>query len=150
MAEELYPTFDVPVEVEQENEFSYRNYSCPLFDIEKGDFVFDAAGKIKTATEQEMFIQWCLKACHVMRFSKIAYSNSYGAEIDTALQEPTKAAKESYMQRTITDAILADPYQRAISVTAFQFDWSDDGVEVTFEIIAVDDLGGTVTVEYAF
>jgi hypothetical protein len=149
MSEELYPTFDIPVEVEQEKEFNYRNYSCPLFDMEKGDFVFDSAGKINTATEQEMFMQWCLKACHVMRFSKIAYSNSYGAEIDRALQEPTRAAKESYLQRTITDAILADPYQRAINVTAFKFEWSEDSVEVTFEIIAVDDLGGIVSVKYA-
>lgn len=148
MSNALYPTFDVPVENEQDNEFSHRNYSCPLFDVTKGDFIFDSAGKIKTATAQEMYIQWCLKACHVERFSKMAYGGGYGSEIDEALREPTRAAKESYLKRTITDAILADPYQRTISVTAFNFDWMDDGVEVTFEVIAVDGLGSQLSIKY--
>lgn len=143
---DLYPTFAIPLEQEQGKGPDYRQFRSPLFDFKTGDFVKDSAGKIIMANDQEMFIQWCLKAVYTERFAKMAYGDNYGAQTDAARSEPTRKAQESYLKRTITDAIMADPYQRAVSVLNFFFTWENDSLEIAFEVVAVDGLGATIQV----
>lgn len=45
MAEPLFPVFDVPSELEDEEEQESEYLPAPMWDVETGDFVTDGAGK---------------------------------------------------------------------------------------------------------
>lgn len=136
-----YPTFPVAAPVSDgEIKTDYRKINSYHFDVLKGDFVLDKRGIVTRATAQELFINWCMKAIHTPRRSKFSYTNNYGSELEEAFKEPTRAAKELAIRRAITEAIMADPYQRALSATEFSFNWDTDSVEVTCLVLAVDDL----------
>src|SRR5690606_16141644 len=81
------------------------------------------------------WVQWCVKAVMTERFSYLAYSGNYGAEIDEALKQPTRAAIETEVERTITEALLADP--RTYTVRDFSFEWRGDEMYVSFTVIPV-------------
>lgn len=102
------------------------------FDFEKGDFSLESNGEIKTATPYDAWVQWCLKTVLTQRWAFLAYSTQAGVEIEEAFAQQDRKAQESYMEKTITEALLADPYQRTKRVYDFTFVWKTDGVEVTF------------------
>ena len=77
-------------------------------------------------------MQWCLKTVLTQRWAFFAYSSQAGVEIEEAFAQQDRKAQESYMEKTITEALLADPYQRTRRVYDFTFVWKTDGVEVTF------------------
>lgn len=46
----LFPVFEVPKVIENSQQRDNRQKSSLYFDVEKGDFALDNAGKIQTAT----------------------------------------------------------------------------------------------------
>ena len=140
----LYPTFELPTIVEQEQPQLAPEYpKSYLFDFEKGDFVKDGTGRIVVCDGNTAWVQWCVKAVMTERFSCLAYSRNYGAEIDEALKQPTRAAVETEVERTITEALLADP--RTYAVRDFSFEWKGDEMYVSFTVIPV--VGEAVRIE---
>ena len=132
----LYPSFDMPQLVDQQPSQPEPAYpESYFFDFEKGDFVRDGAGRIVIADGHRAWVQWCIKAVITERFSYLAYSGNYGAEIDEALKQPTRAAVETEVERTITEALLADP--RTYAVRDFSFEWRGDELYVSFTVIPV-------------
>lgn len=132
----LYPTFEPPTIVEQEQPQLAPEYpKSYLFDFEKGDFVLDGAGRIVIADGYTAWVQWCVKAIITERFSYLAYSGNYGVEIDKALKQPTRALVEMEIERTITEALMADP--RTELVRDFSFKWRADELYVSFTIVPV-------------
>lgn len=109
-----------------------RTKKSVYFDFEKGDFSLESNGEIKTATPYDAWVQWCLKTVLTQRWAFLAYSTQAGVEIEEAFAQQDRKAQESYMEKTITEALLADPYQRTKRVYDFTFVWKTDGVEVTF------------------
>lgn len=134
MMANLFPTFAVPKVVENNIKEENRTKHSIYFDFEKGDIALDSNGEIKTATPYDSWVQWCLKTVLTQRWSFFAYSSQTGVEIEQALAQQDRKAQESYIEKTVTEALLADPYQRTKRVYDFTFVWKTDGIEVTFWI----------------
>lgn len=145
---DLFPVFDVP-EVIAENESSAKQRSAIYFDFENGDFKLDNTGKIETASSYDSWVQWCLKTVFTQRFAYLAYSSQTGVELEEAFSQNDRASQESYIERTITEALLADPYSRTKRVYDFKFNWLTDGVRVEFIISGIwnDDYNMNVQIK---
>jgi len=132
----LYPTFELPTIVEQEQPQLAPEYpESYLFDFEKGDFVRDAAGKIVVADGHQAWVQWCVKTVMTERFACLAYSWNYGVEVKQARKQPDRALMEMEIERTITEALMAD--LRTELVKDFTFQWHADELYVSFTIVPV-------------
>lgn len=129
----LYPTFDMPEPVKQEESALYPEYpKSYLFDFEKGEFVVDGTGRIVIADGHTAWVQWCIKTVMTERFAHLIYSSDYGVEIESALKQPSRKAVEAELERTITEALLVDP--RTKTVRNFVFTWEGDQIKVAFTI----------------
>jgi len=132
----LYPTFEPPTIVEQEQPQLAPEYpESYLFDFEKGDFVRDAAGRIMVADGHRAWVQWCVKTVLTERLACLAYSWNYGAEVEQARKQPDRALVEMEIERTITEALMVDP--RTELVRDFSFKWRADELYVSFTIVPV-------------
>jgi hypothetical protein len=80
----------------------------------------------------EAYKQWCLKKCVTERHTKLAYSDKVGVEMIAALKEPTSAAVESAIERTITEALMANPATEYVK--DFGFTISGDHLYVVFTV----------------
>ena len=78
---------------------------------------------------------WCIKTIETQRWAHDAYSDNAGIEAEEAFKQPDKAARESYFERTITEALLADPMGRTIQVKDFEFEWETDTLSITCTVI---------------
>lgn len=140
----LYPVFDVPELVEQQQPEPAPRYGKSwLFDFAKGDFVTDGAGRVKGADGHTAWAQWCIKAVLTERFAHVIYSSDYGTELDQAKRQPARQAVEAELERVITEALLADP--RTQVVRDFSFRWQGDQVFVAFTVVPV--IGSPETLE---
>ena len=140
----LYPTFEPPTIVEQQQPQLAPEYpKSYLFDFGKGDFVLDGAGRIVIADGYTAWVQWCVKAVMTERFSCLAYSGNYGVEIQKAIKQPDRTLAEMEIERTITEALLADP--RTELVRDFSFKWYADELYVSFTVVPV--IGEPVSIE---
>ena len=140
----LYPTFEPPTIVEQEQPQLAPEYpKSYLFDFEKGDFVLDGAGRIVIADGYTAWVQWCVKTVLTERFAYLAYSWNYGVEVEQAIKQPDRALVEMEIERTITEALMADP--RTELVRDFSFKWHADELYVSFTIVPV--IGEPVRIE---
>lgn len=132
----LYPTFEPPTIVEQEQPQLAPEYpESYLFDFEKGDFVRDTAGHIVIADGHRAWVQWCVKTVLTERFACLAYSWNYGVEAEQAIKQPDRPLVEMEIERTITEALMADP--RTELVRDFSFKWRADELYVSFTIVPV-------------
>ncbi|WP_027717306.1 DUF2634 domain-containing protein [Desulfovirgula thermocuniculi] len=132
----LYPTFEVPPIVEQQQTEPAPKYGKSwLFDFAKGDFVVDGAGRVVQADGHTAWVQWCVKTVLTQRFAYVIYSFNYGTELEEALRQPARKAVEAELERAITEALLADP--RTEMVRDFAFDWQGDEVTVAFTAVPV-------------
>ena len=150
MSQNLFPVFDVPSETVESTPISvprpqYR--PAPLWDYEKGDFVMNGARQPIYGNGNDAWVFWCMKTIRTQRWSKLAYSGNIGIEKEEAFRESDRKAQESALERTITEALLADPMGRARQVRDFKFDWRADslwiscvvyGAEGNSEIIRAD------------
>lgn len=142
---DLYPVFDVPAVAEEEKGEEYRFPASSFFDFETGDFVTDAAGRVKQSDGVDAWKQWCLKAVYTQRSAFAAFTDGYGVEGDEAFQESTRLAQQSAIERTISEALMADPYNRTIFVRDFRYSWQDDGVNVTFTVMGQENREAVLT-----
>ena len=132
----LYPVFDVPEIVEQQQTEPAPKYGKSwLFDFVKGDFVVDGSGRVVEADGHTAWAQWCVKAVLTERFAHVIYSIDYGSEIEQALKQPSRKAVEAELERVITEALLVDP--RTELVKDFAFQWEGDAVKVSFTAVPV-------------
>lgn len=127
---QLFPVFDLP-EIPDTEELEERYSPSAYFDFEKGDFVRDGAGKIKKSEGKDAYIQWCLKVVSTERYSCLAYSSDIGVELDQVV-EADRAAAESIIERTITEALMM--HRATEYVRDFSFLYKADEVYVTFTV----------------
>ena len=140
----LYPTFEPPTIVEQEQPQLAPEYpKSYLFDFEKGDFVLDGAGRIVIADGHRAWVQWCVKTVLTERFAYLAYSGNYGVEVEQARKQSDRTLVEMEIERTITEALLVDP--RTELVRDFAFRWYADELYVTFTVVPV--IGNAARIE---
>ena len=132
MAEVLFPTFEIPSlsKPKQDNDIRYKKSAA--WDLKKGDFVRDGAGKIETDSGRDAFMVWCIKTSTTERYTKLAYPSSIGSELESAKKELTREATELALERTITEAICVNP--RTEYVRDFEFEWDGDDVKIQFRV----------------
>ena len=129
---QLFPVFEMPkiVNFEPSEEKKYK--ASLYFDFEQGDFCRDGAGKLLTCEGKEAWKQWCIKAVLTERFTCLAYSHDFGAEMYGALAQSDKEAVESGIRTTIIETLKVNP--RTEYVRGFQFFWTGEGIEVNFTV----------------
>lgn len=134
----LYPTFQVDGQQDAAAE------QGPLFktgyrvDQKTGDIVIDSAGKAIPTDGTETWQQWCARQIQTERYAFAGYSTDIGVEIEAAMNQPTREAQESMIERTVTEAVLADKQRRASRITNFQFVWSGDSCVTSFTVVGND------------
>ncbi|MEG1904890.1 MAG: DUF2634 domain-containing protein [Bacteroidales bacterium] len=141
----LFPEFEMPDMTPAQGVSSKnQNVRAYYFDFEKGDFRVDGSGKSVLASPIDTWVQWCVKAINTERFKRKAYSNQYGAEIDEITQYNTRQARECWIERTISETLLADPLQRTSYTKKFAYNWMGDDVTVVFTICGQDGMEATI------
>jgi hypothetical protein len=135
MAQNLFPVFDVPATLTEHETPKAQYYPAPLWDVEGGDFVLNGARQPLYGSGYEAWVLWCTKTILTQRWAHLGYSDNAGIESDEAFKEPDRAATISAFERTITEALLADPMGRTIQVKDFAFNWQADSLYITCTVI---------------
>lgn len=142
----LFPVFDVP-ELETQTQEQTRQYKPSVyFDFEAGDFRRDGAYRMTTATGKEAYMQWCRKAVMTERDTCLAYSTDIGIEGEAALAEADRAAVESALEKTITEALMVNTHTEY--VRSFEFQWKADELRITFTVKGKEWEEATINIEY--
>lgn len=122
----------------------YRNGIA--FDYATGDFMRDGMNKLLDSDGIESWKSWCINCLHTERYSHLAYSTDFGIETKAAMQADSQAEAESILTRQITEALMADPYERTAYIEEINFDWTaPDTVAVHVTIHGVDDVTIDIT-----
>ncbi len=138
MANNLFPVFDVPSTLAEEAATQERYPPAPMWDVETGDFIKDGAGHPLYGSGHDAWVLWCTKSILTQRWAHSGYSTNEGIEAEQAFQEPDRQAAESAFERTITEALLADPMGRTAQVRDFEFSWEADSLWISCVIVGTD------------
>ena len=111
------------------------------FDYQNGDFQRDGKNKLIDCHGIESWKSWCINCVQTERYMHLAYSTDFGIETEAAFRATSREEAESILSRQITEAIMADPYQRAEYVSEIEFTWEEpDTVKAYVIIQGVDDV----------
>lgn len=149
MAENLFPAgyedeIIEPADLESEKPSGYRNGIA--FNYQRGDFVRDGMNRLADSDGVESWKSWCINCLQTERYKHLAYSSDFGIELDAAFRASSREEAESILTRQITEAILADPYERAAYIEEIIFDWTaPDTLAVEVTIHGIDDVTIDVT-----
>ena len=138
MAYQLFPTFEVPAALAEDILTENQYPPAPLWDVEKGDFVINGARQTLYGSGYDAWVLWCTKAILTQRWAHDGYSANEGIEAEQAFKEPDRKAVESAFERTITEALLADPLGRTMQVRDFEFRWEADSLWITCVVVGAD------------
>ena len=149
MADNLFPEGyeDEVVDVTETSEYRPIGYKPSIeFDYDTGDFVRDGRHKLLDATGIEAWQEWCVNCIQTERYKHLAYNTDYGIDLDAVFSADSTAEAESILTREITDAIMADPYERTAYIDSIEYDWqAPDSVLVTATIVGIDDVTIDIT-----
>ncbi len=141
----LFPVFDVPDITENNADVEKQYMPAPLWDYETGDFVIDGTNRALYGSGYDAWILWCTKSILTQRWAHLAYNSNIGVEADEAFKQPDADAVESAFERTITEALLADPSGRTEQVKDFRFTWRADTLMI--ECMVVGKNGQTADIK---
>lgn len=126
-------------DLSEESEERYRNGIA--FDYKTGDFMRDGKNQILDSDGIESWKSWCINCLQTERYMHLAYSTDFGIETGPAFHASTREEAESHLTRQITEAILADPYQRAQYVPEIVFTWeAPDTIRADVTIQGIEDV----------
>ena len=144
MPNSLFPVFDVPAALAEDIETQERYVPAPMWDVERGDFVTDGAKRILYGSGYDAWVLWCTKSILTQRWAYDSYNDNIGIESEQAFKEPNREAAESTFERTITEALLADPLGRTVQVRDFTFRWEADSLWIECAVFGRD--GNTASI----
>jgi hypothetical protein len=145
MPNNLFPVFDVPSTFAEDAAQVQKYRPVPLFNVETGDFVLNGAKQTVYGSGYDAWVLWCTKTVLTQRWAHYGYSSNAGIEAQEAFAQPERKAVESAFERTITEALLADPMGRTRQVRNFVFGWYGDGLSITCEVLGAD--GSTAAIK---
>lgn len=131
----LFPVFSVPTTLATSETVTEKYRPSIAFDVETGDFVVDGGGNMQYCSGYEAWVLWCSKTVSTERWAHLAYPSYIGTEMDSAFKEPDRDTQESAIERTITEALLADPRGRTVRVYDFSFTWKSEVATVSFTVL---------------
>ena len=149
MAENLFPVgyedeIITAEDLQSEQPTGYRNGIA--FDSLLGDFLRDGMNKMLDSDGIESWKSWCINCIQTERYKHLAYSTDFGIELDKAMKASGREEAESILTREITEAIMADPYQRTKYIEEITFNWTaPDAVAVAATIHGIDDVTIDIT-----
>lgn len=121
------------------NAVRYRNGVA--FDYQNGDFQRDGKNKLIDSNGIESWKAWCINCLQTERYKHLAYGPDFGIETEPAFRAASRAEAESVLTRQITEAIMADPYQRAKYIAEIEFTWeAPDAIKTHVIIQGIDDV----------
>lgn len=116
------------------------------FDYEAGDFSRDGKHRMMDSNGIESWKSWCINCLQTERYSCLAYSTDFGIETDAVFGAESPEEAESVLMQQITEAILADPYERAQYVSDIVITWvSPDAITCEVIIQGIDDVTIDIT-----
>lgn len=131
MAEALYPVFEVP-SVSATSKSAERTLKpCPMFDFSTGDFVRDGANRVVYADGKQAYMIWVDKVIRTQKNACLSYLD-IGIEAEEALSECSRAAVQTVLERTITEALLKHPATERIY--DFVYKWQANELELSFYV----------------
>lgn len=133
-----------PEDLVEEKPIGYLNGVA--FDYELGDFVRDGRNRMLDSTGIESWISWVINCIQTERYKHLAYSTDFGIELDQVFAATSREEAESILTRQITEAILADDYQRTAYIESMDFNWTaPDTIEVHAVLHGIDDVTIDIT-----
>lgn len=130
--------------LDSDKPIGYRNGSA--FDYEQGDYKRDGKNRIIDCDGIESWKAWVINCISTQRYSRIAYGTDFGIELDLVFAAESPDEAESILVRQITEAVLADPYQRCEYVESIEIDWTaPDALEANVTLHGIDDVTIDVT-----
>ena len=116
------------------------------FDYRNGDFIRDGRNYVLGNTGIEEWKSWVINCMQTERYKYLAYNTDFGIELDQVFSASSRQAAESILTREITEAIMADPYERTEYIDSIEYTWIDsDSVQVTASIVGIADVTIDVT-----
>lgn len=143
----IFPTFSVPDTIVSNETVTEKYRPSIAFEVETGEFVVDRGGTMRYSSGYEAWVLWCQKTVSTERWAHLAYPSYIGTEMDSAFQEPDRASQESAIERTITEALLADPRSRTVRVYDFSFKWLSEVSTVTFTVLGSNGDSTSITTQ---
>lgn len=142
---ESYDTEIIELEdIQPANTIGYKNGIA--FDDELGDFIRDGKHRLVDSTGIESWKSWCINCIQTERYRHLAYGTDFGIEAEAAMKADTREASENMLTRQISEALMADPYERTEYVQEIEFDWTEpDAIAVYVVIIGKDDVTIDIT-----
>ena len=132
-----------PAEFSNTGYVGYRNGIA--FDDGLGDFLRDGKNRLLDSNGLESWESWCINCLQTERKKHLAYSSNFGIELELAMGE-SRGVAENILTRQISEALLADPYQRTEYIEGISFDWTaPDAVEVNVVIKGKEDATIDIT-----
>lgn len=133
-----------PDELKGSTAIGYRNGIS--FDDLAGDFRRDGKNKLMDSDGIESWKSWCINCVQTERYKHLAYSSDFGIELDKVFAAESRAEAESVLVRQITEAIMADPYQRAQYIEDIKLSWrSPDAIAAEVTVRGIDDVTIDIT-----
>lgn len=109
------------------------------FDFETGDYKQNGTYGIVDATGVEAWKQWCIKCLNTQKGSCDAYID-FGVDYDSAFRAEERDKTESDLTSSITEALMADPYQRTQEIESIEYEWESDEVTVYVTVIGIENV----------
>lgn len=122
----------------------YRNGVA--FDYKTGDFIRNGKNRIIDSNGIESWKSWCINCIQTERYKHLAYGTDFGIGTEPAMKATSIEEAESILRREITEALLADPYERTEYVENIVFNrTASDEVEARIIIHGKEDVTIDIT-----
>lgn len=139
----LFPIgYEAEIMTDEEVEEPFVGYRPGIaFDFYQGDFMLDGKNMMLRSTGIESWKSWCYNCVSTQRYRHLAYDSDFGVDTGPAFRAESREEAESWLTREITEAILADPYQRTKYIEDMTFDWiAPDTVLIHLTLYGVQDV----------
>lgn len=150
MAPNLFPIgYDNEVialsELSEHTPTGYRPSS--KFSWDTRDFLKTGNYQIQNASGVEAWEDWCMICLSTERYDHMAYNTDFGIETKEAFRAESREKAESILTRQITEALMADPYERTRYVSEIIYHWvGPDSVSVRVTVEGIDDVSIDIVV----
>lgn len=129
-----FPALDEAFELGAAEQVAASTGKNPVFDFQRGEFVFTATGRVAAAEGLESLKHWAKKALLTARDRFLVYTSNYGNEAHEliGIDLPDEILFME-LQRNITEALIYDA--RVTACTDFRFERQADRVMCDFTLI---------------
>lgn len=112
-----------------------------------GDLQRNGQFQVIEASGIEAWQQWCEKNVLTERYASPIYTTDVGVEYQTAMRAETHDKAESLLNKSINEALLADPRGRTKYVDSVTFLWvASDAVQISVRAVGIDNT----TIDFSF